>query len=332
MSSPGNGPDILERVTRASRPQLGYALVMVGVVAFSINAGVSRIVLHGGINAWTLSELRAMGAAAFLLLILLATGRRGRMRIDRSQWPRMLLYGLIGLGVLQSLYFEALDRIPIGLGILIEFLAPLWVALWARFVQNQKVRPILWPALLITFVGLALVAGAQFRDLDPIGLASAFGASLCFAVYFIAGERLVGEYDPFVVSFWGFLIAGVGWALASLVLPMITQPWLVDYTAAVTLPDALGAAVVPIGLLVLWIVVMGTVLPFGTETSAMQWVPATVVSVLAMLEPVGSAIIGRWWFDEQVSPIQMAGAALVLCGITMAMLSRAEHATPAPVE
>lgn len=317
-------------MTRTNRPRLGYALVMIGVVAFSINAGVSRLVLDGSINSWTLAMLRALGGA--LLLFMLVLVMRRDLVIGRKDWPRLLLYGLIGLGLLQSLYFEAIDRIPIGLGILIEFLAPLWVALWARFVQKQNVRRTLWPALAITFIGLALVAGAQLSSLDPIGLACAFGASACFAVYFIVGERLVGEYDSFVVSFWGFTVAAVGWALASLVIPMITEPWEVDFAAEVNLPAAIGGAIVPIGMLVLWVLVMGTVLPFATETTAMQWIPATVVSVLAMLEPIGAALVGWWWFGEQITLIQVVGAALVLGGITMAMLSRAEHPTPAPVE
>ncbi|HQR80405.1 MAG TPA: EamA family transporter [Actinomycetota bacterium] len=312
-------------MTPTRHTRLGYALVLVGVIGFSINAGVSRIVLDGGIGAWTLAELRAIGAAALLWLVVMATGRRNRLRMPRRQWPRLLLYGVVGLGLLQSFYFEAIARIPIGLAILIEFLAPLWVALWARFVQGQPVRAILWPALALTFSGLAIVAGAHFGDLDPIGVVSAFLAGVCFAVYFIVGERLVGQHDPFVVSFWGFLVAAIGWIAAALLVPQIAPLWQVDYSAQIALPVALGAAVIPMAALLLWIISLGTVVPFASETAAMRWVPATTVSVLAMLEPVGSAVIGWWWFDERITAIQALGALMVLAGITMALLSRQEH-------
>ncbi len=315
-----------------SRVRLGYLLVLVGVVAFSINAGVSRLVLTNGVDAWSLSQLRAMGAAVLLLALIALTHRTSQLPMSRAHWPLLALYGIVGLGLLQSFYFEAIARIPIGLAILIEYLAPLWVALWARFVRKQPVKPILWPALALTFIGLGIVAGAQFRGLDPVGLVYAFGASACFAVYFLVGERLVADHDPFVVSFWGFVVAAAGWALASLVLPFITSPWQIDYAAPVTLPVALGAAVVPIGLLLLWVISLGTVVPFGAETAAMRWVPATVVSVIAMLEPVGSAAVGWWWFDERLTFVQVAGALLVLGGITMALLSRAEHPVPAAIE
>ncbi len=315
-----------------SRVRLGYLLVLVGVVAFSINAGVSRLVLTNGVGAWTLAELRAIGAAVLLLALILITGRRRRMRVDRAHWPTMLLYGLVGLGLLQSFYFEAIARIPIGLAILIEYLAPLWVALWARFVRRQPVTPILWPALVITFAGLAITAGAQLDDLDPVGVLYAFGASVCFAVYFLVGERLVADHDPFVVSFWGFTVAAVGWLVAATFVSQIRLPWQVDLSTPVALPAALGAVVVPMGLLLLWVISLGTVVPFAAETAAMRWVPATVVSVIAMLEPVGSAAVGWWWFDERLTWIQVAGAMLVLAGITMALLSRAEHPMPAAIE
>ena len=313
-----------------NRTRLGYLLVLVGVVAFSVNAGVSRLVLTNGIGAWTLAELRAIGAAVLLLAVILLTRRR--LPMGRTHWPALLLYGLVGLGLLQSFYFEAIARIPIGLAILIEYLAPLWVALWARFVRRQPVRRTIWPALVITFAGLAIVAGAQFQGLDPIGLAYAFGASICFAVYFLVGERLVADHDPFVVSFWGFAIAATGWIVAAAFVPQVVAPWAVDFSTPVTLPVALGAAVVPIGLLLAWVISMGTVVPFGSETAAMRWVPATVVSVIAMLEPVGSAAVGWWWFDERLTWLQMVGALLVVGGITMALLSRAEHPVPAAIE
>jgi drug/metabolite transporter (DMT)-like permease len=315
-----------------TRVRLGYLLVLLGVVCFSLNAGVSRLVLDSGVGAWTLSELRALGAAVLLFALIALTGRLSGLRLPRSRWGLLLLYGVVGLGLLQALYFEAIARIPLGLAILIEYLAPLWVALWARFVQRQPVRATIWPALAITFAGLAIVAGAQFRDLDPVGLLSAFLAGFCFAVYFIVGETLVAEHDAFIVTFWGFTIAGLTFLAASAVLPQLLPPWQVGYRVPVELPAALGAAVLPVAALLVWIVLLGTVVPFASETAAMRWVPATVVSVLAMLEPVGSAAVGWWWFDEQLTAFQAFGAVMVLVGITMALFSRAAHPTVAAVE
>jgi drug/metabolite transporter (DMT)-like permease len=85
-------------------------------------------------------------------------------------------------------------------------------------------------------------------------------------------------------------------------------------------------------VLLAWIISLGTVVPFASETAAMRWIPATTVSVLAMLEPIGSAAIGWWWFDERLTAFQIFGAALVIAGITMALLSRPDHPSVAVPE
>jgi drug/metabolite transporter (DMT)-like permease len=115
---------------------------------------------------------------------------------------------------------------------------------------------------------------------------------------------------------------------ASILFEQIVPLWEIDYGQVVTT----SAAVLPMAVFLLWIISFGTVVPFASETAAMRWIPATTVSVLAMLEPVGAAAIGWWWFDERLSAFQIFGAVLVLAGITMALLSRSEHPTPAVVE
>lgn len=307
-----------------------YVLVLIGVVGFSLNAGVSRIVLDAGMDPWTMAQIRAVGASLLLLAVLAVTGRLGGAAIGRSSWPRLAVYGLVGLGLLQSLFFEAINRIPIGLALLIQYLAPLWVALWAKFVQRQAVSRLLWPALGVTLTGLAVVAGASLQGTDPLGILAALGSGVSFAVYFILGERLVAQHDPFVVSFWGFTIAGVAWMLAAVLAPNMVPLWEVDPMAQAALP--VGTSTLAVGLLVLWILTLGTVVPFGAETAAMRWLPATTVSVIAMLEPIGAGAVAWWWFDEELTAVQLVGAALVIVGVVLALLSRRMAVTPASPE
>ena len=107
---------------------------------------------------------------------------------------------------------------------------------------------------------------------------------------------------------------------AAVLVPQIVPLWDIAYTQAITT----AAGVIPMAALLLWVISLGTVVPFASETAAMRWIPATTVSVLAMLEPIGAAAIGWWWFDERLTAFQIFGAVLVLAGITMALLSRAD--------
>lgn len=304
--------------------------MLLGVVAFSVNAGVSRILLDSGISAGALSGVRSVGSAV-LLAVAVALFRRNLWRIPRRDWNVLVAYGVVGLSVMPLLYFEAISRIPIGLALLLEYLAPLWVALWARFVQQQPVSWLLWPALGLTTVGLAIVAGAGLAGLDPVGVAAGLACSLAFAAYFIMGEHLIQRSDPIVVTFWGFGVSAVVWTAVGFT-GLTAAWWSVTPAAAVPLPAALGGGTAQALLLLLWVVALGTVVPFGAETAAMRFIPATTVSVLATAEPIGSAIVAWWLFDELLAPAQIFGGLIVIAGIVLALLSRRGRRLPAAIE
>ncbi len=303
-----------------ARSGTGYALVLLAVACFVLNAGVARVVLTNGVSATELSAIRAVGTATVLLLVVLLTGRRHTLRVHRSEVVPIVAYGVIGVALLHMTYFVAIERLPIGLALLLEYLAPLLVALWVRVVRREQVRATLWPALGLSLTGLALVAqvGGAATDLDPIGLAAGLGAAVCFATYFLVGERLVVHRDPVSTTFWGFVVASVLWSV-------VVGWWTPLADAAgrtATLPPALGSVTVPLVLLVAWVVLLGTLVPFAAATAALRHLPATTVTVVAILEPVGAALLAWWWFDESLTAAQMLGVALVLTGIVLALRAR----------
>jgi drug/metabolite transporter (DMT)-like permease len=309
-------------------PAIGYLLVLVAVGAFVVNAGVSRIVLTAGISAPELSALRAVGTAVVLGIGIVATGRAHTLRVHRGEIPTLLAYGVVGVAMLHMTYFVAIERLPIGLALLLEYLAPVLVALWVRFVRRQPVRAALWPALGLCLLGLALVAevGGGASALDPVGVLAGFGAAVSFATYFLLGERMVAHRDPVSTTFWGFSVAAVLWS--------VLVPWwdalATSARTSVTLPATIGAATVPLAVLVAWVAVLGTLVPFGAATAALRHLPATTVTVVAILEPVGAALLAWWWFDESQTLSQLVGVALVLTGIVLALRARVVR-TPAPV-
>jgi drug/metabolite transporter (DMT)-like permease len=304
-----------------------YALVLLAVGCFVVNAGVARVVLTSGVSATELSSVRAVGTAAVLLVALLASGRASALRLRRDEVLPVLVYGVVGVALLHMTYFLAIERLPIGLALLLEYLAPVLVALWVRLVRREPVRATLWPALGLCLVGLGLVAqvGGSGPGLDPAGLAAGLAAAACFATYFLLGERIVARRDPLSTTFWGFAVASVLWT--------VVEPWWVPLGNAVgttgTLPAAAGSLTLPLLVLLAWVVVLGTLVPFGATTAALRHLPAATVSVVAILEPVGASLLAWWWFGESLAPGQLAGVALVLTGIVLAL--RARRPAPAAV-
>lgn len=302
-----------------SRPVAASALVLLAVTLFSVNAGVSALVLGTGMSPLTLTTIRALGTAVLLGFGLVVAGRGRRLAVTRREWPWLLAYGVGGVALIQWAYFVAIDRLPIGLALLLEYLAPLLIALVSRFVLHRPVSALLWPALALALGGLALATRVGGGRLDPWGVAAGLLAACAFAAYFLIGERLVLSRDAVTTTFWGFAIA----AAAAVVVTGPRLPRAATAAAGTTaLPRVLGGAEVPVGLLLVWIVVLGTLVPFLSITVALQWLPATPVSITGTGEVVGAALVARWWFGQQLTAVQIVGFAMVVTGVALALAAR----------
>jgi drug/metabolite transporter (DMT)-like permease len=310
------------------RPGLGFALVGVGAFLFIVNAGVSRVVLRSGVSPAELTTTRITGTTVVLLLVALLF-RRAALRPPTGRMALLLLlHGVVGVAALQWTYFVAIDRLPVGLALLLEYQAPLLVALWATFVQGEVVRRRVWLGLGTAMAGLALATGILQGELafDGIGLLAGLGAAVCFATYFLVGEHGVARLDPLRVVLWSFAIAAVAMNVAS---PVLHFPdGVLD--ADVSLLGRLADVSVPGVLAVGWVVVLGTLVPFGVEVVALRHLSASTVTMVAMLEPVGVALLGWLWFREDLGPVATIGCLLVLVGILAAQSGRAPHPQEAP--
>lgn len=304
---------------------LGYTLVVTGALLFIVNAGVSRVVMRSGIDPTTFTTVRITGAAlVFALWCAIARPRalrppRGRDLLD------VVMLGLVGVAALQLTYNVAIDRLPVGIALLLEYLAPVLVIVWVRFVRREPVRGRMWLAVACAVTGIAIVSriweGLAF---DALGVLMGLAAAVSFATYFLLGERKVGDLDPLHVILWAFVTATV-------VMNVVWPPWgQGGWFDTTSLLGALQTLSAPVWVLVCWVVVLGTVAPFFLQLAALRFIPATVVTVIAMLEPVGANILGWAWFAETLTPVQITGAALVLTGIGLAQSARLRRPPEVP--
>lgn len=303
-------------------PAIGLGLVVLGASLFTINAGVSRVALRNGVDATTLTSLRV--TLTFLaLLVIAALFRRTALRPPSGRKLALVVaHGLIGVAALQWAYFVAIDRLPVGMALLLEYQAPIIVAVYARVVLGEQVRPRLWLGLGLALVGLAAATevweGARF---DGLGVAAGLGAAVCFAAYFIIGEAGVASLDPLRVILWSF---GVATIVINLVSP-VTEFDAGLLPEQVSLLGRLDGWSWPLWLVLAWVVVLGTLVPFFAELFALSFVRATTVTVVALLEPIGVSALGWWWFGESLGPIAVVGCLAVVAGILVAQSARREH-------
>ena len=121
------------------RAGLGYSMALVAAVLFAVNGTVSKVALTGSeLTAVDYTQLRTTGAFVGLALGL-AVLARDKLRISRRDLPFLAFYGIFSFAVVQWLYFVAIERLPIGIALLIQFSGIVLVALWARLVWHAEV-------------------------------------------------------------------------------------------------------------------------------------------------------------------------------------------------
>lgn len=304
-------------LVRARNPRLGYLMVITGAVLFGINGGVSRVAIAADIGVETFTTLRITGAAVVFAVAALAL-RPSVLRPPRgSSLLLIVALGLVGVAGLQLTYNIAITRLPLGIALLLEYLAPVLIVLWVRFVRHERVHPRMWIAVALALGGLAAVG--QVWDgvtLDALGVAMGLAAAVCFATYFLLGEHQTDNADPLHVIVWAFVVAAL---VMNVIQPVWTTPSLTGTTSMLGRLD--GFSVAP-WLAVSAIVVLGTVAPFFLMLLALRHLPATVVTVVAMLEPVIATVLGWGWFAESLTLVQVVGVLAVLAGIVTAQTAR----------
>src|SRR5438067_3185454 len=269
------------------RPALGYAMVAIAATLFAVNGTVSKVILGSGISAQQLTEVRCAGALIGLTLIAVAM-RRSSLRVRRRELPLLVALGVGGLALVQWSYFFAIHRIAIGIALVIQFVGPILVALWARFVYGEYVRRRIWVALALALTGLVLIVEIwKAHRPNGAGLAAAALAAVTYAAYILLAERGVRARDPISLSAWGFLFATLFWS--------VLAPWW-SFPGArvgdhVSLLGNLAGSHLPVWALMLWMVVLGTIVPFALVVWALRHISATRAGITGMLEPVLAIVV-----------------------------------------
>jgi drug/metabolite transporter (DMT)-like permease len=309
----------------AARPAIGYLLTVAAAALFGVNGTVSTLALQAGIPAPLLTALRCTGAAVVLVLVL-AVAAPARLRIGWRELPFVAVFGVVGFALTQFLYYTAIGRLPVGIALVFEMTAPVFIALYVWLVRRERVRSRLWGALALSVCGLVLVAQVWEGggSLDRRGVLAALAAAVCLAAYYLLGERGTTARDPIGLTAWSFVAAAVFWAFAApwgqFDLGLLTEP----------VPVSLGSLQLPAGVLVGWIVVLGAVVPFWLSLAALRHLPPTTAGIVATVEPVFATIVAWPWLGQVLTGWQVAGSVVVLAGIVLAQTARTSASTSVP--
>ena len=234
---------------------------------WAVNGTVSKVILGSGISSLRLLEVRSLGAAIGFVLVLLVIAP-ARLRATRRELPFLAVLGICGLAFVQWFYFLSIHRLAVGIALLIEYLGALLVALWARYVFHEQVRRRIWIALALALTGLAMIVDllGGGGELSSAGIGFALVSALTYTSYILLAERGVGDRDAVSLLAWGF-------GFAALFLAVIAPWW--SFPAgrvddSVSLLGHLDDRSAPVWLLMTFVVVIGTIVPFFLLVSALR--------------------------------------------------------------
>jgi len=267
------------------------------------------------LTAFRLAQVRAIGSFVLLFIVIFMKSRKS-LSATKGEIPTLLLYGVFGFAMVQLGYLISIGRnIPLGLVLIIEFTAPIWIVLWIKFVYKRDVARNMWVGIAASLIGLALVARVwEGLTFDLIGILGAVGSSITLAFYFLMGERQGAKRSPEAITVWGMGGAALFWLT---VLPVWSFPFSI-FTESINLQGALDAYQLPGWALLAWVIIPGTMIPYLLVLNGLHLLDASKASVIGMLEPVFGGVFAWIWLSQSWLPIQLVGAIAVLIGIYIA--------------
>jgi inner membrane transporter RhtA len=232
------------------------------------------------------------GATALRLtlasLMLAVVWRPWRLRPRAGELRMILIYGA-SMGIMNLLFYAALERIPLGIAVALEFTGPLGVAIAA----SHRAVDFLWIALAAVGIVALLPLGIESRALSAAGIAFALGAGVCWALYIVCGQKA------------GAAHGGATTALGTLVGAILVAPVGVGHAGSALLSSAILPAACGVA-------VLSSALPYSLEMYALTRLPTRTFSVLMSGEPALAALSGLCFLGERLTAIQWVAIASIM--------------------
>lgn len=288
----------------------GLLLAAAGVLAFSVRPVIIKLAYGYGVDAVTLLMLRMLFSLPFFLAVAVWSGaRRGGVPMTGRTLAATMALGITSYYVASFLDFLGLQYVSAGIGRLLLFLYPTIVVVLSALFLSKPIRGREVASLVISYIGVALVLSSEWRHGGSdiaLGAALVFGGAFCYAVYLVAGSRLVERVGSMRFTAYGMTAASVCCIAQFVALrpfSALDLPWQV-YALSVLMAVAC------------------TVLPVFMTAEALRRVGANTVALLGALGPVSAAALGALILGEAVTPAQVAGAVLVMVGVLLISLRR----------
>ncbi|MGC3962110.1 MAG: DMT family transporter [Rhodocyclaceae bacterium] len=288
-----------------NRPSIGITFASLGALGFSFKAVFIKAAYVYGVDAETLLALRMGYALPFFVVMGFVVAHRQPMNLARGDWGMLVVLGVLGYYLASYLDFLGLQHISAALERLILFLYPTFVLFLSAVFLGKPITRAAIPPLALCYGGIALAVFGDGQSVGGgggtlIGVALVAASSLAYAIYLMLSGQIVRRIGSMRVTAYATMVAcALSLAQFVLVRPIssLIQPWQVH-------------------ALSICMAIFSTVLPIWLVAEAIRRLGAGPASMVGSLGPVFTIILAAVILGEHISPWQMAGAALVIIGVS----------------
>jgi drug/metabolite transporter (DMT)-like permease len=310
-------------VVQIKRPSttLGLVIAVVAAASFGTSGAFLKPLLETGWSPAAAVTFRALIGAAVLLPFTLLSLRGRWAALWRARW-RVLLMALIGVAATQLVYITAISLVPISTAILIEYMAPLLLVVYAWVRSRRLPRLVVLIGSVVALVGLVLVVGPTGHgSINYFGIAFASLGAVGCAVYYVIAAQPSEGLPPVALAGSGLVLGGVALAVVGLTGLV---PFAVNF-GSVHLFGGSAPWWVPLVV----VGVLGTGVAYAASITASEVLGSRLASFMGLLEVVFAALYAWLLLGQNLSIPQLVGGVLILGGIAFV---RSEKTDDVPLE
>ncbi len=286
----------------------GIVMAVASALAFSSSGPLVKPLLEAG---WSLSAalLIRMGLAGLVLSPALVRAMIRERGFLRRHWRALVIFGLVPVAGCQLFFFSAMQRMPVAVALLIQYLAPIMLVgfVWLRTRRAPSRLVLIGAATAV--IGLVLVVDITGARFDLLGTLFALAAAVCVCVYFVMADRTGDGLHPIVLASGGLLVG-------ALFIGVLTAIGAMPF-AAPAVSVEIGGAIVPAILPILWVGAVGTTVGYALGVMAVPRIGSRLASFIGLSEVLFALGFAWLLLGEVPAPIQFVGGALILVGVVL---------------
>lgn len=282
--------------------KIGFLYIIIASVLFALAAPSAKYLFQQGITPIDLVQAR-ISYSLIVMLPLLSVFQPSLLKIQRKDIPYFILLGIGGLALVQYTYFLAISLIDVGVALALQYTAPSIIVVYGVIVLGDRVQLKTVCAILLALFGCYLLVGAYKVGADALnwkGILIALASAISLAFYTLYGKKGLTKYSPWTTFFYAALFATLFWNIIHPPLVLVGQGLNLN-----------------IWLLVFYVSILGTLLPFSLLLFSLDKLDPVSVTVTSTLEPIFATISAFLLLGERPSLWQMIGGFFIIASIIL---------------